>query len=194
VCDRIVIAAVVLAAGPSTRLGEPKQLVVIGGETLLERAVRVAREAGCEPVVVVVGASFPEVLARTHGRLGDAVPVINDKWQKGMATSIERGVRTLAFVAKNASGVVLMTCDQPAVTAEHLRGLIASGEVTASSYAGRRGVPAYFPAAAFPALMELRGDAGARELLREAAAVELAGGELDVDTAADLDEAKRLFG
>ena len=185
-------AAVVLAAGASTRLGEPKQLVKIGGETLLERAVRTARAAGCSPVVVVVGASFPEVLG--NSRLGDVVPVINDKWQNGMASSIVRGIRTLGIVAKDADGVVLMTCDQPAVTVEHLRALVAAGEVTASAYAGRRGVPAYFPAAAFAVLMELRGDAGARELLREAPVVELAGGELDVDTAADRAAAERMFG
>ena len=64
----------------------------------------------------------------------------------------------------------------------------------ASAYAGRRGVPAYFPAAEFAALMKLRGDAGARELLCEAEAIDLPDGELDVDTAADVDEAERLFG
>jgi CTP:molybdopterin cytidylyltransferase MocA len=188
-----VIAAVVLAAGASTRLGEPKQLAMLGGETLLERVVRTAREAGCSPVVVVLGAAYVEVLAGTFGKLGDAIPVINDQWRKGMSTSVGLGVGTLALVAKGADGVVLMTCDQPAVTAEHLRALMASGEVTASAYAGRRGVPAYFPAASFAGLMELRGDAGARELLRGVATVELTGGELDVDTAADLAEAKRLF-
>lgn len=191
-CARLVTAAVVLAAGASTRLGEPKQLVKIGGETLLERAVRTAREAGCSPVVVVVGASFPEVLG--NSRLGDVVPVINDKWQNGIASSIVRGIRTIGVVATDIDGVVLMTCDQPAVTAEHLRALVAAGEVTASAYAGRRGVPAYFPAAAFRGLLELRGDAGARELLRGAPAVELAGGELDVDTAADRVAAERMFG
>ena len=188
-----MIAAVVLAAGASTRLGEPKQLAMLGGETLLERAARTAREAGCAPVVVVLGASYAQVLAATFGKLGDAIPVINDKWQKGMSTSIGLGVRTLALVAKGADGVVLMTCDQPAVTAEHLRALTATGEVTASAYVGRRGVPAFFPAATFAGLMELHGDAGARELLRAVATVELAGGELDVDTSADLAEAQRLF-
>jgi molybdenum cofactor cytidylyltransferase len=189
-----VIPAVILAAGASTRLGEPKQLAMLAGETLLERAVRVAREAGCDPVVVVLGAAYVEVLAGTFGTLGDAVPVINDKWAEGMASSIRLGVRTLGFIAKDAEGVLLMTCDQPAVTAEHLRALVAAGEVTASAYAGRRGVPAYFPAASFAGLMKLRGDAGARELLRETPAVELVDGELDVDTAADWTEAKRLFG
>ena len=185
-------AAVVLAAGASTRLGEPKQLAELAGETLLERAVRAAREAGCAPVVVVLGALYAEILA--YSQLGDVVPVINDKWRKGMASSIRLGVRALGFVAKDADGVVLMTCDQPAVTAAHLRALMKTGEATASHYAERNGVPAYLPAAAFAQLMELRGDMGARELLREAAEVELAHGELDVDTTEDLARARELFG
>jgi molybdenum cofactor cytidylyltransferase len=180
-------AAVVLAAGASIRLGEPKQLVVVGGETLLERAVRVAREAGCAPVVVVLGAAAEQVATRCN--LGGAVLVMNSGWEEGMASSIRVGVGAVG----GADGVVLMTCDQPAVTVEHLLVLTAAGEVTASAYAGRRGVPAYFPAASFPALIELRGDAGARELLRSAPTVELVGGELDVDTANDLAEAARLF-
>jgi CTP:molybdopterin cytidylyltransferase MocA len=102
-------------------------------------------------------------------------------------------MRTLGLVAKEADGVVLMACDQPAVTAEHLRSLMKSGEATASAYAGRRGVPAYLPSAAFAQLMDLRGDAGARELLHEATAVELVGGELDIDTAEDLAEAEPRF-
>jgi CTP:molybdopterin cytidylyltransferase MocA len=79
------------------------------------------------------------------------------------------------------------------VTAAHLRELMKSGEATASHYAGRNGVPAYLPKTAFAQLMKLRGDAGARELLREAATVELADGELDIDTAEDLAAAERRF-
>ena len=180
-------AAVVLAAGASTRLGEPKQLAVVGGERLLERAVRVAREAGCAPVVVVLGARAEEIRAACV--LGDARVVVNEEWSEGMGASVRVGVGAVG----DAEGAVLMTCDQPAVTAEHLRALMAVGDVAASAYAGRCGVPAYFPAKAFAALMELWGDAGARGLLREAATVDLDGGELDVDTAADLDEAKRRF-
>ena len=187
-----MIAAVVLAAGASARLGEPKQLVKLAGETLLERAVRTAREAGCSPVVVVLGVAYEEILGRS--RLGDTVRVINAEWAEGMASSIRLGVQALGTVARHANGVVLMACDQPAVTSAHLRALVASGDVTASAYAGRRGVPAYFPASTFAALMELRGDRGARELLRTAQAIELTNGELDVDTAADVAAAERLFG
>jgi len=179
--------AVVLAAGASVRLGEPKQLVRLAGETLLERAMRTAHEAGCSPVVVVLGAEAEQIAAQCD--LSDAVVVVNDAWSEGMASSIRCGVGKL----QEADGVVLMTCDQPAVTAAHLRALMATGEATASHYAGRRGVPAYLPKTAFAQLMRLRGDTGARDLLREAAAVELAHGELDIDTAEDLAEAERRF-
>ncbi len=187
-----MIAAVLLAAGASTRLGEPKQLVILGGETLLERAVRTAREAGCSPVVVVLGASHVEVLANI--RLGDAVPVINEEWEEGMASSIRLGVRTLEFISSDAEGVVLMTCDQPAVAAAHLNLLMRRQEVKASRYAGRNGVPAYFPKEFFQELMSLTGDVGARSLLAQAASEEMPHGELDIDTAEDIVRARELFG
>lgn len=187
-----MIAAVVLAAGTSTRLGEPKQLVMLGGETLLERAVRIAHEAGCAPVVVVLGAAHLEILA--HGQLGNAAPVINDKWKEGMSSSIRLGVRTLGFIEEGAEGVVLMTCDQPAVTPEHLKMLMLGQEVKASRYAGRNGVPVYFPKEYFSELMALTGDAGARSLIAQAASEEMAHGELDIDTPEDFARARELFG
>lgn len=182
------IAAVVLAAGASKRLGSPKQLEMLGGETLLERAVRVAHEAGCSPVIVVLGAESARVLR--VGLPDDVVPVINDKWEEGMGSSIRLGVRACGAVAE---GVVVMTCDQPAVTAEHLRLLMTGRAVKASRYAGRNGVPAFFPAQYFGELMALTGDVGARGLLVSADAVELEGGELDVDTAGDLERARELL-
>jgi len=182
-----MIAAVVLAAGASSRLGSPKQLAMLGTETLLERAVRVAREAECWPVIVL-GASA--VLIQERCSLDEAQIVVNEDWASGMGSSIGCGVKAVG----NADGVVVMTCDMPAVSSAHLRSLIDCGEVAASGYAGRRGVPAYFPAAFFSELMKLRGDAGARELLRQARVVELADGELDVDTAAELQMVQRLLG
>lgn len=182
-------AAIVLAGGASTRLGSPKQLVVMGGERLLERAVRVAREAGCSPVVVVLGASAAAILSACA--LGDARVVVNADWEEGMAASIVCGV---AAVEGKVDGAIVMACDQPAVTAAHLRALMENGELTASGYAGRRGIPAYFPAAAFEDLLELTGDTGARTILKTARQVELAGGELDVDRLEDLARARELYG
>ncbi len=153
----------------------------------MERAVRVAREAGCSPVVVVLGASAAVI--RSQSVLGDACVVVNDDWVSGMGGSIGVGVGTLQGV----DGCVVMTCDMPTVTAAHLR-LLMGGEVTASSYAGRKGVPAYFPVGVFGELMALRGDVGARELLVGARCVELVGGELDVDTVGDLEWVRGMVG
>lgn len=185
------IGAIVLAAGGSKRLGEPKQLVRLGGETLLERAVRVAREARCSPVIVVLGAEYVQVL--TGCSLGDVVTVINDEWQNGMSSSIRLGVHALRNVAGEVDGVVVLTCDQPAVTADHLRSLMAGIEVKASRYEGRNGIPIYFPKGSLDALTTLTGDSGARELLQNASHEDLPGGELDVDTADDLERARALF-
>jgi molybdenum cofactor cytidylyltransferase len=182
------IGAVILAAGASRRLGEPKQLVKVGAENLLERSVRVAHEAGCSPLVVVLGASAESIEAACE--LKDVDVLINDSWSEGMGASVRVGVGAL----RDVDGCLLMTCDMPAVTAAHLRMLSVSGNATGSAYAGRRGVPAYFPASSFKDLMELRGDVGAKDLLRSAQCVALAGGELDVDTIEDLDRARALFG
>lgn len=179
------IAALVLAAGASRRLGEPKQLVRIGKETLLERSARVCREAGCDPVVVVLGASAELIASKV--KLPGIEIVINELWEEGLASSIRAGVGALP---KETSGCIILTCDMPSVSSTHLQKLAASSQMTASSYNGRHGVPAFFPSSAYGLLMRLRGDSGARELLREAPAVELAGGELDIDTLEDLQLAR----
>lgn len=190
-------AAIILAAGASTRLGEPKQLIRLGSETLLERAVRIALDAGCYPVVVVLGADAERVRAGCD--LGEAALAANDAWLEGMASSIRTGLTTVQSTLQeigaesHTAGVILMTCDQPAVTSEHLRALAASGQITASEYSGRRGVPAYFPASSFASLTQLNGDSGARDLLRTARTIPLPLGELDIDTPQALAEARRLF-
>lgn len=183
---------VILAAGASSRLGQPKQLVRWGDETLLGRAVRVAREAGCHPVVVILGADAEQIQAKSllHG----AEIVMNTYWSGGMGTSLRIGIEALD--GRVGAGI-LMTCDQPAVNPAHLRQLILqSWEAScaiASSYAGRNGVPACFPAATFPKLMKLGGDQGARVLLANAPSIALLGGELDIDTPEALARARAHF-
>jgi CTP:molybdopterin cytidylyltransferase MocA len=185
------VAAIVLAAGASRRLGEPKQLVVLAGERLLERAVRVARAAGCEPVIAVLGAEAERIGATCD--LGTAQLLVNEGWSEGMAASLRAG---LAALDSACAAAVVMTCDQPAVSVEHLERLIeasAGSVVVASQYGGRKGVPACFPRTSFAELMQLTGDFGARRLLAAAKAVELPGGELDVDSADSLRTARALY-
>jgi molybdenum cofactor cytidylyltransferase len=189
------VVSIVLAAGFSRRLGAAKQMARIDSQTLLERTVKTALEAGLTPAFVVVREEQKTAfcmanLDSSRAESGVAL-VVNPEAAEGMASSVRAGVRAAA----GAAGVVVLACDQPAVTAEHLRELARGGdEVVASSYAGRKGVPAYFPSRMFPELLELRGDAGARGLLRAARAVELPGGELDIDTVEDLEQAVRLYG
>lgn len=184
------VAAVILAAGASTRLGTPKQLALLVGETLLARAVRVATEAACAPVLVVLGANAELISA--SGPFHDARLVVNPTWPEGMASSIRAGLQALAG---QVDGTILMTCDQPAVTPAHLRQLATRNpdEVTASAYANRRGVPAYFPSRLFPQLLALTGDEGARTLLQIGATLPLPNGELDIDTPHHLSLAQTLY-
>ena len=170
-------AAIILAAGASTRLGTPKQLALLAGETLLARAIRIAAEAGCTPIFVVLGANAEMIQAQCSLHPGRVV--LNNQWPEGMASSIRVGVQALP---EQVTGAILMTCDQPTVSPQHLRQLAERNpdQTTASSYANRRGVPAYFPSSLFPQLLALTGDLGARALL--ASALDLPGGDLDIDT------------
>ncbi len=180
------IGAVILAAGFSRRLGRPKQDVVFGGETLLARAVRVAKNAALSPVVVVVReARYIEELQPLAANV-----LLNEAAQGGMATSVVQGVSWAQ--QHGVEGLVLMTCDQPALRPQHLQALCADPQqVTASRYSGRVGVPAYFPATAFEQLLQLRGDAGARGLLQNVPAVVDEALALDIDTDEDLRAAKQ---
>jgi molybdenum cofactor cytidylyltransferase len=186
------VAAVILAAGASTRLGEPKQLVTLAGEALIERAIRIATQSGCDPVILVLGASASAIL--TQCNLSPARVVINYAWQEGMASSIRAGI---AALADTVDAAILMTCDQPAVTAEHLASLINKGrelgDVVGSSYAEMRGVPAYFPGTRFRELLALAGVIGARHLLGSSYTIPLSGGELDIDTPSALAAARKIY-
>jgi CTP:molybdopterin cytidylyltransferase MocA len=182
------IAAVVLAAGASRRLGRPKQLVEIGGETLLARAVRIAREAGLSPVIAVLADPALAPLAQAAG----AAVAMNLDAGEGIASSIRAGIARLQ--SSPVSGAVLMTCDQVAVTGSHLRALCAQPDSAAGSgYADVVGIPAYFPADRFEELLRLRGDRGARDLLREARAIPTEALALDLDTEEDIALARKVL-
>lgn len=182
------VAAIILAAGASTRLGTPKQLIRLGTETLLERTVRIAVEAGLDPVYGIVSANLPQDACSHH-----MIRVLNPEAYEGMASSIRVGLHAAESGDSSLSGVVMLTCDQPAVTAKPLRELARGGDyVIGSAYAQKKGIPAYFPASMFPQLMALGGDVGARNLLRAARAIDLPGGELDIDTPEDLERALQM--
>ena len=181
---------IVLAAGESSRFGSPKQLAMYEGETLIERAVQTALDSGAEEVVVIVGANKEQVtqkLARFPVRA-----VENVLWREGMSSSIIDGIEEL-----DMNVAVIMTCDQPLITSDHLHALAAGtahAPVAASSYDGVLGVPCAFTRETFGELLKLEGDDGARDLIRSRRwavhAVPFEGGSLDVDEPKDLKAAK----
>lgn len=194
--DSSSVPAIVLAGGASTRLGQPKQLLrlpAFGGKTLIEHAVGLVRAAEAEPVFVVLGAYAEEI--RRQVQLLDCVVLRNEAWAEGMASSLRLGIFAVIEAARDASGAMVLVCDQPALSVEHLRQLLAAHRddpesIAASRYAGRLGVPAVFPRTLFPALLELKGDQGARAILQNSGLtihpIEFAEGELDIDSPEDL--------
>ena len=160
--------ALVLAAGGSRRMGSPKQLIPVAGIPMVRRIVTLA-EAVCEGRVrVVVGAAADAVL----DALGDGgfVAVRNPVWRDGLASSLAAGV---AALPADSSGVLVLSCDQPMIEVADLRRLVAAwaerpNAPAAGAYADVAGIPAILPAALYPAVTRLRGDTGARRLLRDA--------------------------
>jgi molybdenum cofactor cytidylyltransferase len=188
--DPAVVGAVVLAAGSSSRMGRPKQILRYRGESLLRRAALAALGAGCRPVVVVTGANA-ELSRRELGGL-DVREVLNPGWETGMASSIRSGIEGL--VGANADAVVFMLCDQPHVNADVISSLIAAHRATgmsvvASTYGGSFGVPALFSRTLFAELAQLEGMDGAKQVIKrhvsEAHFLPFPGGEVDVDTPGD---------
>ena len=179
-----MIPALVLAAGSGRRMGGPKALLVLDGETLLQRAIRVAKAAGCDPVLAVVGDWDPGPLA------GRVCAIPNLEAAEGMASSIRAGI---AALPPDLEGALILTVDQPAVDAGLLRKLLALAaedptRPAACAYGDSLGIPAILPRRLFPDLLALRGDRGAKAiLLREnAATLPFPEGEADLDTPGDL--------
>lgn len=177
-------AALVLAAGASRRLGRPKQLVTLAGETLVHRAARLALEAGCHPVVVVEGAvPLADALAGL-----DVERVHCADWAKGPGASLRRGA---AALAGRADGVVVSLVDQPWLDAADLRRLItAPGDVAAAAYEAVLGVPARFSGAALEVLAQVPDERGAGGWLNahaaQVTAVPMPNAARDLDTPEDV--------
>jgi molybdenum cofactor cytidylyltransferase len=186
------VAAVVLAAGGSARMGSPKQLLRLGDETLIRRALRTALASRCTLVVVVVGAAAEAVTGDI-----DDLPVeivVNPSWADGMASSIRAGIEAVAAAEPRLDAALVMLADQPAVTVDILDRLVAAAEdaaagLVACEYAGTLGAPALYTRPHFDALRRLRGDRGGKALLEAhrdtVVRLPFAPAAIDVDTPED---------
>ncbi|WP_158748630.1 NTP transferase domain-containing protein [Acidobacterium sp. S8] len=186
-------AAIVLAAGASTRLGQPKQLLRLNEESLLRRSVRLAAEADCSPIFVVLG--FESMRMKQELQDLDIEPVINSDWKSGMGSSLRCGIEALIREIPAPQRVLLLLCDQIKLSSEILSQLLlaseeSSGHIIASRYAERLGVPAIFPNRFYADLLHVEGDQGARTVIQQHAhqviAIDFPNGAIDIDTALDL--------
>ena len=186
------VGAIILAAGSSSRMGTPKQVLPFRGTSLLRRAALAAVGAGCHPVVVVTGANAELSTRELEGL--DVRAVWNRDWETGLASSIRTGIGGLLDADLQVSAALIMVCDQVHVTAQVIARLVAAHRATgkavvASTYGGSFGVPALFDRSVFGELASVRGEGGAKRVIAghasEAHFVPFDGGETDVDTPED---------
>lgn len=180
---------VILAAGPSTRLGEPKQKIIFEGKSLLQRAVQTALDSACRPVIVLLGAYDNEIQSDIENE--DVIVYHNFQWEEGMSSSIRLGIAMLQKTQTPVSDVILMVCDQPFADTTLLNDMINKKAITskgiiACSYKNTLGVPVLFDKKFFPELLSLEGPDGAKKLImkhKEAVAdIPFDLGSFDIDT------------
>lgn len=160
-------AGVVLAAGASSRLGEPKQLLAYRGRTLLDAVLTTARAAGLAQVVVALGGAADEVQRRVD--LGGVDVVLNPDFGDGCATSIRTALTRVDDGLDGADGVVLLLGDQPGVTVETIQSLLEAREhaVGVCAYDDGLGHPLWFHRRMFQTLAGLHGDKAVWKLVEE---------------------------
>jgi len=189
------LAAIVLAAGASARMGRPKLLLTYRGIPLLRRAVDAAAGGGCDEVLVVLGADREQYLPVLQGT--PARVVHNPEFAQGMSTSIRAGIEALP---EGTRAAIILPADQPFIDDGIIRRLIemyrTSGKkIVACAYGGVRGVPVLFDRALFLELLLLEGDQGARQVLASYPN-HIAEIEIPTDAAWDVDtpdDARRLL-
>ena len=188
---------IILAAGASTRLGKPKQLLQYRGKTLLAHAINEAVNSNADAVVVVLGKDanlFKKEIDERKIRVA-----INSSWEEGMASSLRLGMDTLLKDKPYIDAVIFMVCDQPHISSSVLNELIitqqkTTKQIVTSNYGDSMGPPALLHKKYFEELMKLSGDAGARKIIQknmnDVATILFPEGNIDIDTEEDYENLK----
>ncbi|MFN6566886.1 nucleotidyltransferase family protein [Dendronalium sp. ChiSLP03b] len=189
------VAIIILAAGASTRMGTPKQLLPYQGGSLLHHTIESAIASVCKPVIVVLGANAQHI--RSEVTQPSVQVVENPQWNLGMSASIRSGILSLSTYSKSVDAVVIAVCDQPFLSSEIINLLVeayhSSGKaIVASQYAETLGVPALFSHIFFSELAALGETVGAKHLinrhLNEVFCVPFPLGAVDIDTPKDYEQ------
>lgn len=186
------VGIILLAAGSSSRLGKPKQLLKINGVSLLRSSVRVALQLQVSNSVVVLGAN--EALCIEEIADLEIQTVFNENWQSGMASSLQKGLAFVLHQNPDLEAVLVLLCDQPFVQINLLKEIIQAYQtqkysIVASDYGENLGVPVLLDKTIFEDLRTLQGDTGARKIIQKnidkVFGVPFPEGKYDVDTAED---------
>lgn len=187
------IGVVILAAGSSSRLGRPKQLVKFKDKPLLQHVIDTIDPYRFSPSLLVLGANSDQVLKSINPK--NVTISRNENWSEGIASSIRLGVSESMKLIDTLDGILFLLSDQPFVSRELIEKLLESHmngnqQITACSYNDNIGVPAIFGSQFFPELLELKGDVGAKKIITQniesVETITFEHGSFDVDTEEDV--------
>lgn len=168
--NTVNIAIVILAAGASTRMGSPKQLLKWGDTTLLDHSINTALNTAAKDVFVVLGAYFSDI--QKHIKHKSIHILKNDGWELGLGSSISFAANYLQKNNFEIDGILFMLADQPLITNGFLNELIQNfkpntNDIIVTSYGTQKGVPAIFDKTYFKLLSELDGNTGAKQVITD---------------------------
>lgn len=195
------IAIVILAAGASTRMGRPKQILPYGEHSFLRHTAEIAVASGYQPIVVVLGA-YAEQTRPELSQLPVQV-IENCQWSEGISASIRVGIQALSTMSDPVEAAVLTLCDQPFVSVQVITRLIEAYQTTgqpivASAYSETLGVPALFRHTFCPKLIDLSSREGAKQVLQkytqEVVGIPFPEGMIDIDTPKDYEQFRAMAG
>jgi len=185
------ITLILLAAGKSSRLGSPKQLLMYKGKNLMQHSIDMTVTLGLD-IVLVLGAFRDQILEQVN--TFDAKIIENEEWNEGLSSSIRKGLEGVLSSNPDTEAVILVLCDQPFLSAEILKQILEKYHDTGlpivhCRYGEASGPPTLFHRSMFPYLMELKGSQGAKKVVKtypdKVALVDFADGKWDIDTMED---------
>lgn len=188
------ISILILAAGSSSRMGKPKQLLKVSGEPLILRTLRIGLASAVKRICIVLGHQAKEIKAVLNDQSVEVV--VNQQWEKGMGNSLKYGLGKILQSRPETSAVLTLVCDQPLITTHHLNELLhqyisSRKPIITSGYTDVQGVPAIFDRSIFPELLSIDDHQGAKQVIEKiterVATVPFTGGEIDLDTPEDYD-------
>ena len=192
---KVKSVAIILAAGASLRMGQSKQLLKIGNESLLRKTIRSVRDSGVDQTLVVLGSN-------EQGHRNEIIDlpihvVSNSEWQKGMGSSLKCGVHFVTRIFPYWETILVAVCDQPLLTVDHLKKMInvhlsTKSAIVASMYAGAPGVPVLFHRSMYKTLVDMADQQGAKKIIKDqiesASLIAFPQGAIDLDTPHDLEK------